>query len=150
MSSIYGREIHAIDHKGRVSIPATMRKSGAKKPLDAFHVLKGLDGCVALYPPDEFAHVEERLRRLPLWDRRSRIFTRMFLLDAQKVSVDAQGRIMLSPALIEWAQLKKDAMVLGQGNRIEIWDPKRFDGHLATSPDSLEQLMAEVFKDERS
>ncbi len=129
---------------------ARLRKAGGRRPLDGFQVLKGLDGCVALYPADEFARVEERLRRLPMWDRRSRLFTRMFLLDAQKVSVDAQGRIMLSPALIEWAGLKKEAMVLGQGNRIEIWNPERFRSHLASSPDSLEQLMAEVFRDERS
>ncbi len=150
VAAFYGTETHAIDHKGRVSIPASMRKaSGRRRGRDSFYMVRGLDGCVALYPPEEFKRVEEHLRRLPWSDRRGRLFARMFLQHAQHVLCDAQGRVTLSPALLQWADLKKEALVCGQVDRIELWNPARFESHVAASPDTLEQLMAEVFKEER-
>ena len=149
MASFYGTETHAIDHKGRVSIPASMRKGDGKRPLDTFYVVKGPEGCVALYPTEEFKRIEDLIRHLPMSDRRGRLFARMYLLDAQKLACDAQGRITLSAALIKWAGLDKEALVYGQVGHIEIWNPSRLDAHLAASPDSFEQLMAEVFKEER-
>jgi MraZ protein len=150
VASFYGTETHAIDHKGRVSIPAPMRRSVGKKALDTFFVVKGLDGCVALYTPDDFKQVEERLRRLSMWDRKNRRFTRMYLRDAQKVVCDAQGRIMLTSALMNWADLKKEAVIFGHLDRIEIWNPERLDAQMAAGSDTLEEVGAEVFKDEHS
>jgi MraZ protein len=96
VASFYGRETYTIDHKGRVSVPASMRKAaGSRKPLDTFFMAPGFDGCLALYSPDEWVHVESQLRALPLGDREGRAFMRAFLSDVSKVAVDSQGRITI-------------------------------------------------------
>jgi MraZ protein len=152
MASFYGKEIRAIDHKGRLSLSSSMRCGGEKEPLKTFQILRGLDGCIWLYPPGEFKKIEDVLQRRPIWDRQARLLKRMFLLDSEPVTCDGQGRILLTNDLLEWASLKakENAMVYGQGDHIEIWNVDRFHEHLKTSPAGLEQLMAEVFKDERS
>jgi len=137
LSSFYGTETHSIDHKGRVSVPAPMRRAAGRKAGSSFILVAGFEGCLALYGPDEWRHVEERLRRIPMGDRRGRAFARAFLMDACKVTVDAQGRITIPPALVRRAGLGKDAVLLGQVDRIEIWDAERF--RVATE-ESLHQL----------
>ena len=116
MASFYGTETYAIDHKGRISVPASMRRAGAaKKVADTFYLVAGFEGCLALYTPDEWRRVEERLRQIPMGDRRGRAFSRAFLMDATKVSVDAQGRVAIPPALMGRAGLGKEAVLLRPG-----------------------------------
>src|SRR6478735_4692482 len=90
MSSFYGTETYAVDHKGRLSVPAAMRRAGSKKALGAFHLVAGFEGCLALYSLEDWKRVEDRLRRIPMGDRRGRAFARAFLMDACEVTVDAQ------------------------------------------------------------
>jgi MraZ protein len=138
MSSFYGTETHSIDHKGRVSVPASMRRAaGRRGSAPTFILVAGFEGCLALYSPDEWNSVEGRLRRIPMGDRRGRAFARAFLMDACKVTVDAQGRITIPPALVRRAGLGKEAVLLGQVDRIEIWDAERFR---AATDESLRQL----------
>ncbi len=145
MSSFYGTETYSIDHKGRLSIPAAMRRGpDRKKSLQSFVLVAGFEGCLALYDLDEWKHVEDRLRRIPMGDRRGRAFARAFLMDACKVTVDAQGRITIPPALMRRAGLGKDAVLLGQVDRIEVWEAGRL-GQVTAEPQSqLETLADEV------
>jgi MraZ protein len=149
MASFYGTQTYAIDHKGRISVPASMRRAGTgKKPsADTFFLVAGFEGCLALYTPDEWKRVEERLRQIPMGDRRGRAFARAFLLDATKVSVDAQGRVAIPPALIGRAGLGKDAVLLGQVDRIEVWNPERLTAAVQDAQQNLEVLADEVLGD---
>jgi MraZ protein len=146
MASFYGTETYAIDHKGRISVPASMRRTGAaKKPaVDTFFLVAGFEGCLALYTTDEWKRVEERLRRIPMGDRRGRAFARAFLMDATKVSVDAQGRVAIPPALMGRAGLGKEAVLLGQVDRIEVWHPDRLRAATKEAQESMESLADEV------
>lgn len=151
MASFYGTQTYAIDHKGRISVPASMRRAGAakKSAADTFFLVAGFEGCLALYTPDEWKRVEERLRQIPMGDRRGRAFARAFLLDATKVSVDAQGRVAIPPALMGRAGLGKDAVLLGQVDRIEVWNPERLTSAVQEAQQNLETLADEVLGDRR-
>ena len=141
MGSLYGAETHAIDQKGRVAIPARIRRSVSPEAHETFVVTPGLDGCLALYPLDEWRQTDERLRGLPAGDERARRFKRMLLVNAADVQVDAQGRVTLPGKLMELAGLKKEALVLGMVDHIEIWDPERFEKKtLGGDGSSLEDL----------
>ncbi|MBI1798630.1 MAG: division/cell wall cluster transcriptional repressor MraZ [Candidatus Eisenbacteria bacterium] len=148
MSSFYGTETYALDHKGRLSVPASMRRDASRrKPLDSFILVAGFEGCLSLYSPDDWRRVEERLRRIPMGDRRGRAFARAFLMDACKVTVDAQGRVTIPPALVHRAGLGKEAVLHGQVDRIEIWDPVRLKSVVAETAETdgrLESLADEV------
>ena len=145
MSSFYGTETYSIDHKGRISVPASMRRDASrKKPINSYVLVAGFEGCLALYTPGEWARVEDRLRRIPMGDRRGRAFARTFLMDAREVTVDAQGRITIPPALTSRAGLGKEAVLHGQVDRIEIWNPDRLKAVVEATQGQLESLADEV------
>jgi MraZ protein len=147
MASFYGTETYAIDHKGRISVPASMRRTGSARKgaaADIFFLVAGFEGCLALYAPDDWKRVEDRLRQIPMGDRRGRAFARAFLMDASKVSVDAQGRVAIPPALMGRAGLGKEAVLLGQVDRIEIWHPERIRSLVSEAQPQLESLADEV------
>jgi MraZ protein len=134
MTSFYGTETHAIDPKGRISIPASMRRLPTRqKPIDRFLLISGFDGCLSLYTEEAWGRVEERLMR-QLLTREGRQVTRTMLMDATRVTVDAQGRITIPPALVGRAELGKEAVLLGQIDRIEIWKPEKLQSVLDQAP----------------
>ncbi len=145
MASFYGTETHSIDHKGRLSVPAAMRRDASRrKPIDTFFLVAGFEGCLALFSPEDWKRVEDRLRRVPMGDRRGRAFARAFLMNACKVTVDAQGRVTIPPALMHRAELGKEAVLHGQVDRIEIWNPERLKQVVAETDGRLESLADEV------
>lgn len=145
MGSFYGAEKFTIDHKGRVAIPARLRRAISPEAHETFVVVPGLDGCLALYPLDEWRLTEEKLRSLPAGDAKARRFKRMLLANAADVQVDAQGRVTLPAKLMERVGLKKDALLLGSVDHIEIWEPERFEAMAGEGEDgpSLEDLAQE-------
>ena len=147
MSSFLGTNTYAIDHKGRVAIPAALRSGDTrKKTLTTFVLAPGFDGCLALYSPGEWERVEDKLRKIPMGGRKGRAFQRAFLLNVVKVSVDAQGRITIPPALMSLAGLGKEAVLQGVLNRIEIWNPERLAAELKDSQEQLEAYAEELLK----
>src|SRR5262245_62327952 len=95
MSSFLGTESHAIDHKGRISIPASMRRTDSGRPLRRLVLNMGFDGCVHVFSLEEWKRTMESIRRIPLSDPKGRVFRRAFLMDAKEVKVDAKGRVQL-------------------------------------------------------
>ena len=82
-------------------------------------------------------------------DRRGRAFSRAFLMDATKVSVDAQGRVAIPPALMGRAGLGKEAVLLGQVDRIEVWNAERLGAAVRDAQDQMESLADEVLGERR-
>ncbi len=91
-------------------------------------VTKGMDGCLFVFDNPEWQNFAEKLRSLPMIDKEVRQFTRFFLAGAASVEVDKQGRILLPAVLREFADITKDAVLIGVGNRIEIWSRDRWEG----------------------
>lgn len=144
MPSFYGTETYAIDHKGRVSVPASMRRAAGRKPIESFLLVAGFEGCLALYTEDQWSRVEERLQQLPIGGKKGRSFMRAFLMNACRVTVDAQGRITIPPALMSRAGLGKEAVLLGQVGRIEIWNPERLGAVVDEAQTQFESLAEDV------
>ncbi len=130
MSPFFGTETYAIDPKGRVAIPASMRRDETtRKSYERFILMAGPDGALWLYTPEGFeAQWGERLRKWQSGDRKHREYAMAFLMDAKNVTVDAQGRITIPPALLGRAGLGKEAVLHGNYSRIEIWSPDRHTG----------------------
>jgi len=151
MPSFIGTYTYAIDHKGRIAVPASMRRGEGKKALTTFFLNRGFDGCVAVYSPDSWQRMLERIRKFSIGDSKARAFRRAFLKDAVEVTVDAQGRVTIPPALIALAALGKEAVLHGADTCIEIWDPKRFQEKAASAVDaagSFEDLADGLFKED--
>ncbi len=125
---------HSIDAKGRVIVPAKFREALG----DEFVVTKGLDGCLFVFPNDEWKAFEEKLKSLPMSNKDARQFVRFFLAGAATVEVDKQGRILLPNSLREFAYLEKDVVIVGVGNRVEIWDKARWNE--STAYDDMDEI----------
>ena len=131
-----GEYNHTIDAKGRLIVPAKFREILG----DNFIVTKGLDGCLFVYPNDEWTRFEEKLKSLPLTNKNARQFTRFFLAGAAACEVDKQGRILLPQGLREFASLEKDVVLVGVASRIEIWSRERWDESMNTYDGDMDEV----------
>ena len=112
-----GEYNHTIDAKGRMIVPSKFREQLGNE----FVVTKGLDGCLFVYPNEEWHNIEEKFRTVPLTTKDARKFSRFFFAGAATCELDKQGRILIPPVLREFADLQKDVVSVGVLNRIEIW-----------------------------
>jgi MraZ protein len=117
-----GEYQHALDDKGRLAVPVKFRadlKSGAV-------VTKGLDNCLFLYTKKSWQELAERIAKLPVSRANTRAFSRLMLAGAMDVDIDNQGRMLLPDYLRQYASIKKQVVVAGLYNRIELWDSTRW------------------------
>ena len=127
MSTFYGTEQCVIDAKGRINVPARMRRGLQPEAHDTFVMVRGFDGCVSMYPLDEWRKYEDKLRSFALGSEEGRQFVRTLLESAHESAVDGQGRVSLTPTLSEIAGVEKEAKLLGAFDHIEIWNAKRYE-----------------------
>lgn len=119
-----GEYNHTLDAKGRLIVPAKFRESLGEE----FVVTKGMDGCLFVYAMKEWEAFESKLHELPMIDKEARQFTRFFLAGAATVELDKSGRILIPGVLREFADINKEAVLIGVGNRVEIWSKGRYEG----------------------
>ena len=117
-----GEYNHIIDAKGRLIIPAKFRELLGEE----FVLTKGLDGCLFIYPMDEWEAFEEKLRALPLTNKNARAFSRFFVAGATMCELDKQGRILVPQTLREFAGLVMDVGLTGNLNRGEVWSKEKW------------------------
>ena len=110
-----GQYQHSIDTKGRLFIPAKLREELG----DTFYVTMGVDGCLSVYSDESWSHFTEKFESLPYTKTRA---MRPLFANAAKCEPDAQGRILIPAKLRDYANLKKDVVVIGVSNRAEIWN----------------------------
>ena len=115
---LIGEYEHSLDVKGRLIMPAKLRQDMGEK----FIVTKGLDGCLFAFSQNEWLNFEAKLKALPLSDKNARNFVRFFLAGATECEIDKQGRFLIPTNLRIAASLEKEAVIIGVGTRLEIWD----------------------------
>lgn len=118
-----GEYHHLIDLKRRLAIPAKFRKNFGNKAV----VTKGLDGCLFIYPTPVWEKLAEKLGNLPLGEKKMRQFVRLMLSGALETEVDKQGRVLIPNFLNDFADLKKNAVITGLYDRLEVWSPERWE-----------------------
>jgi MraZ protein len=85
------------------------------------------DRCLLIYPLPEWQVIEQKLMRLPSYNKAARRLQRLLVGHATEVEMDGQGRVLLPPPLREFAGLTKHAVMIGQGNKFELWDEQRWN-----------------------
>lgn len=136
---------YSIDSKGRVSIPAKLRKFVDPKANDAFVMTRGTNQCIDIYPMNEWENlVQSKLNNLNSFDPQQARFLRMFLQQAAEDKLDTQARILVPKNLIDFAEIKKDVLILGAIKKIEIWDPEIYEKYIGESDLTFEDVAKEV------
>ena len=119
---LIGEYEHSLDAKGRLIMPAKIREDIGEK----FIVTKGLYGCLFGFSQNEWTNFEEKLKTLPLTNKNARDFVRFFLSGAIECEIDKQGRFLIAGNLREYSNLEKEAVIIGVGTRIEIWNKEKW------------------------
>jgi len=116
-----------LDAKGRLAIPTRYRERIATRCDGELVVTLDKDHCLLVYPLPDWEEIERKLVRLPSLQKRTREMQRIMLGYATEVDVDGAGRILLSRELREVAGLERQAMLIGQGHKFELWDEERWN-----------------------
>jgi len=139
-----GQFTYSIDSKGRISIPAKLRRYVSAEANDTFVMTRGTTTCIDIYPLDQWSLIEEKLNNLNQFKPDDIRFTRTILLFASEDSLDSQSRILIPQNLIEYAKIEKEVLIIGALKKIEVWNPKIFEEYLKQSDETYEQIAAKV------
>lgn len=132
-----GEYHYSLDEKGRIVLPPKFRRDLGTRVV----VTRGLDECVAVYAPAEWAKLEKRLRQLGV-NRRD--FVRFMLASAEDVDVDKQGRMTIPAHLRQYAKVDREAVVVGVGGRLEIWSEANWQRYIAKVQAEAPTLASEL------
>ena len=135
-----GEYHHTIDEKGRITIPSKLRDELGEE----FIVTKGLDGCLFIYPKDEWNNVAKKYKDLPN-TKDARNYLRFFLSGAVVSVFDKQGRLNITQPLIKYADLTKDCIIIGVNERLEIWSKDRWEEFLSNNEDTISDIADKLF-----
>ncbi|MEW6563127.1 MAG: division/cell wall cluster transcriptional repressor MraZ [Pseudomonadota bacterium] len=115
-----------LDGKGRLAIPSKYRDMLLSACAGQMVATADADGCLLLYPQPEWLPIRDKLMKLSAFNPKIRALQRFLVGYAEDVTMDAAGRVLLSPTLRDYAKLDKHVMLVGQGNKFEVWDDARW------------------------
>ncbi|ANO53264.1 MAG: division/cell wall cluster transcriptional repressor MraZ [Woeseia sp.] len=111
-----------LDAKGRLAIPTRYRERIAARCDGQLVATVDRDHCVLIYPLQDWEDIERKLMRLPSLNEKARRLQRLMVGYATELELDGSGRILVSRELRDFASLERTAMLIGQGNKFELWD----------------------------
>ncbi len=138
-----GQYHHTIDEKGRLIIPSKYRDQLGS----SFVITRGIENCIYVYPEETFSRLVTQLEALPFTKKDARRFSRFFLSGATAAELDKQGRILLPSSLATYADLKKDCIIVGVGERLEIWDKDAWDDFMSSAADEMSDIAEGLFQE---
>ena len=140
MNELIGEFQHKFDSKSRLSLPSKIRSLIGESVI----VTRGLDGCVYVYSATDWESITDQLRTLSLGSSASRAFSRFILSSATQVNVDKSGRILLPANLRNHAGLSEEVVIAGVGNRLELWDPVKWESQQQAIVENVDDLAEQL------
>ena len=138
---LMGEYHHNLDDKNRLIIPSKFRNEIGNK----FIVTRGLEKCLFAYSVDEWNKIIEKLNTLPFTSKGARTFMRMFLSGATECELDNNGRVQITGPLMNYASLNKECVVIGVGDRLEIWDQDMFNNFFNDNIENFSDVAENLF-----
>lgn len=133
-----------LDAKGRIMLPAGLKKQIPAESKGCFVVNRGFEKCLVLYPMNDWKTISDEVNRLNLYNRKNREFVRYFYRGATELELDSTNRLLLPKSLLEYASIDKDVVLFAFSNRIEIWAKNLYEGLLTDEPEDFASLAEEV------
>ncbi|MBP7088277.1 MAG: division/cell wall cluster transcriptional repressor MraZ [Candidatus Omnitrophica bacterium] len=118
----YGEYLHTLDEKDRFILPAKFREKIKGFKNKKFYITRGLESCLFLVSEEVWKNLKDKLEALPFTKQQSRFFNRLFFSGASEIEIDSQGRVNVPVYLKEFAKIKREIVIIGVSERIEIWD----------------------------
>ena len=137
-----GEYHHSIDDKGRLIIPSKFREELGNN----FIITRGIENCLFVYSLDSWNEIVRKIESLPFTKKDARTFARFFLSGASEAEFDKQGRINITSPLISYANITKECVVIGTGDRLEIWSEESWNDFFASAKDSMSDIAENLFE----
>lgn len=143
MAGFKGKYEHAVDDKGRVSLPSKIRKALNPEANDSFVITRGYENSLVLYPLDAWNRYEDQMKNdLNTHREEDRLFIRTIMMWAHEVSLDRQARIMIPQELMEVAGIRSEIVIVGALEKIELWSPEHFHAYNERYADTTYEAVA--------
>ena len=148
----------SVDEKQRIAIPKKLRTAFARttksttetasesKPKAGLFIAPGTDGSLAIYTEESFSRLAEKLAAGSPTGQDRRAYSRMFYARAQRVEMDGQGRIRIDPELVKLAGLQDECVLVGVGDRLELWDASRWEQYQSEQQAKFDELAENAFR----
>ncbi len=137
-----------LDSKGRLVLPSRIKNQLPEDAGEELVIRKGFEQCLILYPMVEFRKVFSRISGLSEFNEEYRKLQRNFFSGTATVDLDGNGRFLIPKNMLAYAQIEKEAVLVGMGNKVEIWNPAFYEKHLISDPGELSKL-AQKYLDEQ-
>lgn len=138
---LMGEYHHSIDDKSRLVLPSKFRDGLG----DTFIITRGLEGCLFVYPKNEWDLIINNLKELPFTKKDHRAFMRFFLSGAEELAFDKQGRILIPNQLLSYANLTNKCVVIGVNDRLEIWAEDKFTEFFNENNNNIIDIAEKLF-----
>ena len=136
-----------LDAKGRIVLPARMKSQLPEDSQNTVVITRGFEPCLVLYPLVEWTKVFSKVAGLNEFNEEYRNFQRNFFRGNTEVELDGNGRFLIPKTMLKHAQLDKDAILVGMGNRIEIWEPGNYEKFLINDPKEFSKMAEKYLGD---
>ena len=139
-----GHSIAVLDAKSRIVLPGKFRTKMTPEADNKIVLTRGLNGCLMLYPLDEWERVKKGLMNYNVFNEKERYFMRQFMMYVHECELDSHNRFLLPSQLIEFAHIKKEVLLLGMLQNVEVWDPERKAEYDKQNPEPFESVAQAV------
>ena len=129
-----------LDTKGRIVLPAKIKAQLPSGEGDELVIRRGFELCLIIYPMVEFKKVFSKISGLSEFNEEYRKLQRNFFSGTATVELDTNGRFVIPRNMLSYAQLEKDLILVGMGNKVEVWNPSIYEKHLIKDPSELSKL----------
>ncbi len=137
---LMGEFEHALDPKGRLFVPAKLRETLGR----TFVITKGLDGCLDVYPMEAWEKLKNSFAQKMMPKHKERDVSRFIFGGACEAEPDKQGRVLLPANLRSYAKIGDMAVIVGVGNKAEIWDKEQYESYTSSVEDDVAQMVEEL------
>ena len=144
MSQFLGEFECKLDAKGRLMLPAGLRKQMPEAEREGLVINRGFEKHLVIYTRKEWDTIVADLSKLNQYEKKTRDFIRYFTRGASELSLDAAGRILVPKSLLEYGGMSGDVVLASQFNKIELWAKDAYDAQLDNEPDNFANLAEEV------
>ncbi|KRT15799.1 division/cell wall cluster transcriptional repressor MraZ [Pedobacter ginsenosidimutans] len=149
MTQLLGEFDCKLDAKGRLMVPAALKKQLPNAENDGLIINRGFEKNLVIYPKQVWDAVVADLAKLNIYDQENRAFVRAFTRGATELSLDAVGRVLLPKSLVEYAGIGSDLVLACQLDRIEVWDKKAYEDIFDDVPANFASLAQKVMGDKK-
>lgn len=142
----YGEYSHTLDEKDRFILPSKFREKLKTLKQKNLYMTRGLDGCLFILAQEAWQKLETKLKELSFTKQQSRSFNRLLFSGASEIITDSQGRITVPVYLKDFAEIKREIVIIGVADRIEVWNKDHWKQFYANKKEKFEDMAEDLFE----